>query len=130
MGFRLQVVEPGNLKLEEAYPLIGDIEREVYDTLVDLRCTPFLLSYMKARPCFEPQAFQKAPFSSADGCKRLSTQLLCKAVQITFAKSPDRLVQCLAGLLVHTAHVIAWQYRLWQLCQIPVPLVNHLGKAH
>ena len=42
-----QVVEPGGAAFSEAFPELKDIEHEVYDSLVELRCAPFLLSYMK-----------------------------------------------------------------------------------
>ncbi|KAK9798888.1 hypothetical protein WJX73_001325 [Symbiochloris irregularis] len=45
---RWQAVEPGGLTFAEAYPELGDVEREIYTMLVDLCCAPFLQSYRKA----------------------------------------------------------------------------------
>ena len=42
-----QALQPGGLAFTEAFPELGDVEREVYNSLVEMRCAPFLLSYLK-----------------------------------------------------------------------------------
>ena len=39
------MVQPGGEAFTEAYWQLGDLERKVYDILVELRCAPYLLSY-------------------------------------------------------------------------------------
>lgn len=52
-GTMEQVVQPGGQAFADAFPHLGDIERDIYDLLVELRCAPFLLAYAQVRgpPC-------------------------------------------------------------------------------
>lgn len=45
----VQIAQPGGYAFAEAYPELGDIELEIYNSLVELRCAPFLLSYLQVR---------------------------------------------------------------------------------